>query len=730
MELWGGIECTVNRVGDEWYDQLALSGHRLRLDDLDRIAELGIRTLRYPVLWEDVAPSNANELQWQWADTRLARLRELAVAPILGLAHHGSGPRYTSLIEDSFAPGLADFAGRVAARFPWVALFTPVNEPLTTARFSGLYGLWFPHGRNDRCFARALLNQCRAIVLAMRAIRRSTPGAKLVQTEDLGTSYGTAHMRYQCDFDNERRWLTWDLLCGRVDRSHPLHGFLIASGISHQELAWFADNPCPPDIIGINHYVTSDRYLDERHSRYARRHVGGNRKERYADVEAVRVLTGEYQGFRVLQEAWQRYRLPIALTEVHLGCSREEQLRWCIEAWRAANAAAAAGCNVLAMTVWSLFGTYNWDTLLTQNVGSYEAGAFDVRAPQPRPTAIARLIPALASGAAAEPAASGAGWWQRPERLFLAESTRVPRTISDRSPGAVPPLLICGATGSLGRAILTACNERNLAYRAVDRSELNICDRAAVERLLAEVQPWALINAAGFVRVDEAEHRSAQCFWDNAFGAAVLAQGARDHDIPFLTFSSDLVFDGSPRSPLAESSATRPLNEYGRSKEAAERLTLWYPKTLCVRTAAFFGSANGDFVSDALDCFAAGRRFCAASDVIVSPTYLPDLVSACLELLIDRESGVFHLVNQGAVSWAEWARLAASALDLDCRTLQPRRALELGWTAARPPFSALTSERIMLMPSLENAVRRYALVRRSGFQGSARDGSTRGAVGA
>jgi dTDP-4-dehydrorhamnose reductase len=142
-----------------------------------------------------------------------------------------------------------------------------------------------------------------------------------------------------------------------------------------------------------------------------------------------------------------------------------------------------------------------------------------------------------------------------------------------------------------------------------------------------------------------------------------------------------------------------------------------------------FGAVPGDFLSDALQCFAAGRRFCAASDVIVSPTYLPDLVGACLDLLIDRETGVFHLVNQGAVSWADWARLAASALEVDCRTLQPRRALELGWTATRPAFSALTSERVRLMPTLQSAVRRYALAQ-SGALATARDDSRFGAVGA
>src|SRR5919202_725408 len=94
IELWGGPECTVARVGSEYSDQSERTGHDRRLDDLDRFAELGLRALRYPVLWE-------REPQWEWADERLGRLRELGLRPIVGLIHHGSGPRDTSLLDPS-----------------------------------------------------------------------------------------------------------------------------------------------------------------------------------------------------------------------------------------------------------------------------------------------------------------------------------------------------------------------------------------------------------------------------------------------------------------------------------------------------------------------------------------------------------------------------------------------------------------------------------------------------
>src|SRR5207253_1369506 len=203
-------ECTVNRVGDRYFHQLERCGHRDRISDLDLIAALGIRTLRYPVLWECVAPRSLEETNWSWVDSRLARLRELGIKPIGGLLHHGSGPAYTSLVDPGFPEKLARYAGAVAARFPWLTDYTPVNEPLTTARFSALYGHWHPHARDERSFGTALLNQCRATVLAMREIRRVNPAARLVQTDDLGKTYSAPALAYQAEFNNEYRWLTWD----------------------------------------------------------------------------------------------------------------------------------------------------------------------------------------------------------------------------------------------------------------------------------------------------------------------------------------------------------------------------------------------------------------------------------------------------------------------------------------------------------------------------------------
>ena len=551
VEMWGGVECTVNRVGDQFFDQSERNGHCSRTDDIDRLAKLGIRKLRYPVLWETHL---AKPEAWKATETQLHLIRRRGIDPIVGLVHHGSGPKHTNLLEPSFVDGLAEHAANVARRFPWLRCFTPVNEPLTTARFSCLYGHWYPHHKDSLSFIRALLIELKATRAAMKAIRTIIPDAQLVQTEDIGRTYSTAEIAYQAEFDNHRRWLTFDLLCGRVNRDHPLWEFLQRLGISEEEILTFAEDPCPPDILGVNYYVTSERFLDHRLENYPPRAHGGNGRDHYADVCAVRVSSSGTGGhYGILKEVWNRYNHSFALTEVHLGCTREEQLRWMMEAWGAANALAAEGVDIRAITAWSLLGAYDWDSLLVKSVGYYEPGAFDARqVQQPRATALAHCIQSLAeTGDFDHPVLASPGWWRRDIR-YTYKPARPAQAIEHslpfvpRSATMAKPILVTGARGTLGRAFERLCAVRGLRCVALNRHDLDITNSESIQRAVRQVRPWAIINCAGYVRVDEAEKDVERCLLENAAGPALwrpLAANWESTSSPFLQtwFSTGLI---------------------------------------------------------------------------------------------------------------------------------------------------------------------------------------------
>ena len=705
LELWGGPECTVNRVGDRYHDQLKASGLELDTSYVDKMAGLGIKRMRLPLLWERIERQH-RVFDWQWADASVARLSALKVEPIAGLLHHGSGPLWTSLLDPSFAALLADYAGRVAARYPHILDWTPVNEPLTTARFSALYGLWYPHCNDDKSFVRALLNQVQATRLAMQAVRRFNPQARLVQTEDLGFVTSSPALAYQARFENERRWLSFDLLMGQVNREHAMWCYLIKAGACERELKSLRDDPCPPDILGVNSYITSERHLDKCVGNYLPRYVGGNQRDRYADVEAVRVNGAFTGGFEArLRETCKRYGRPVAITEVHLGCQRDEQLRWLNQAWQAATRVQADGHDVRAVTCWAAFGTFDWNSLVTRLEGHYEPGLWDLRSVPPRETALAGLARQLASGKQADhPVLAGPGWWQRDSRLVYP-----PNGFVQALPISGQLILITGANGNLGQAFARICESRGLPYRLLGRADMDIADTVSVNAALQQWQPWAVVNTAGFVRIDDAEINTTRQWRENTLGPAVLAEACHQCGVKLLCFSSDLVFDGIKCQPYLEADQPQPLNAYGRAKHEAERRVLAAaPLALMIRSAAFFGPWDShNFITAGLRSLRQCEPWVAANDQSVSPTYMPDLAHSALDLMIDGECGIWHLANRGSASWSQLACMAAEAAQLDVGLIQPVSSASLGQRAERPRFSVLGSARGQLMPTLQSGLQRY-----------------------
>lgn len=696
-EIWGGIECTINRIQDNFRDQLALLGHYDRTDDIEQIAQLGIKALRYPVLWEHHQQTEQQVINWDWIERQLNSVRALNIVPIAGLVHHGSGPAFTSLSDERFPYHLAGYAGKVAAKFPWLECYTPVNEPLTTARFSGLYGFWYPHSADDFSFATMLINQVKGVVLSMKEIRKINPKAKLIQTEDLAKTHSTPLLKYQADFENYRRWLTYDLLCGKVDSEHPLWGYFLHVGIKEEQLAFFQENTCVPDVIGLNYYITSERYIDECLSKYPVNTHGGNGQHRYADTEMVRVTELKIDGFKALvRETWERYKLPIAITEAHLSCTREEQMRWFKKIWDEASQLSQEGVDLKAVTAWSLLGAYDWNSLFTESNFHYETGVFDILNNKLRPTAVVKLVKSLSEGIDyRHPLLNQKGWWHGSE----------PSEVTTNQ----PPVLIIGPTGTLGFAFMKGCEFRKIPFVSISKDELDILDWVSIENAFEKYKPWAVINATGYVSVDAAESDAQKCFAVHSTAPSLLSQVCRLFEIQFLTFSSDLVFNGLKKNPYTETDDVNPLNVYGQSKVSGEKLVLKNnPDALIIRTSAFFGPWDrGNFAYKILQGHHHPTPFCVLSDVVISPTYIPDLVNAALNLLIDEEKGIWHLSNQGSLTWADFASEIALRGGMALKSFQTKKLLQMKWKAKRPLYSVLHSEKGIHLPALENALHRF-----------------------
>jgi dTDP-4-dehydrorhamnose reductase len=320
--------------------------------------------------------------------------------------------------------------------------------------------------------------------------------------------------------------------------------------------------------------------------------------------------------------------------------------------------------------------------------------------PKPRPTLVAKAALEMAqSGAFAHPVLDTPGWWARDTR-FIREGKLKARNLPARPRR---PILITGATGTLGRALLRICGARGLHAIATTRTDLDITSDAAIDQTMRDLNPWAVINAAGFVRVADAAQERDRCYAENTTGPERLAQACAARDLPFVTFSSDLVFDGQGARPYLESDTANPLCTYGTSKHAAEQLvTAAWDKSRIIRTSAFFGPWDRyNFVWSILNRLHRGTPVTANAYEIVSPTYVPDLVHGTLDLLLDGEQGLWHLTNPCEISWFDLARAAARHAQLDTQGITAE-------TSMPPRSTALTTARGLVLPPLDKALFAYA----------------------
>ncbi|HEV7265735.1 MAG TPA: family 1 glycosylhydrolase [Falsiroseomonas sp.] len=358
-------------------DQLAECGFYDRWrEDLALVQELGCTFLRYgPQLHTTLRGPGWHD--WSFAHETFSEIRRLGITPIVDLCHFGV-PDWIGDFQNSDFPELfANYAGAFARRFPWVQLYTPVNEMFITAVFSAKYGWWNEQRRDDRSYVTAIRNIVRANVLAMHAVLEVRPDALFIQSESTERFHADCPAALvHAERRNAERFLTLDLNYGRRVCS-AMYEYLLDNGMTRGDYHFFMQQDLRPHcVMGNDWYATNEHLIR-------------------ADGHGC--WAGEVFGYdTVTREYFERYRLPVMHTETNMdeGPRGDEAERWLWKQWSGVMHLRQAGVPVLGFTWYSLTDQVDWDTALREVRGQVNPrGLFDLdRRIRPAGRAYGRLI--------------------------------------------------------------------------------------------------------------------------------------------------------------------------------------------------------------------------------------------------------------------------------------------------------------------------------------------------
>ena len=269
-------------------------------------------------------------------------------------------------------------------------------------------------------------------------------------------------------------------------------------------------------------------------------------------------------------------------------------------------------------------------------------------------------------------------------------------------------LLVFGRHGQVARALAEAPSRFEPVFAG--RERLDLASAAPdIAGLIAELKPAAVINAAAFTAVDDAETDTEACLRLNRDAPARMAAAYAAADIPFVHLSTDYVFDGEKGAPYVESDQPAPLSAYGRTKLAGEEATAAAnPRHFIVRSSGLFGIGGGNFVATMLRLAESTNDVLVIRDQVTSPTYTWHLAYGLTRLIDGIEYGIHHMAAAGQCSWYEFAREIFEQANVDCKVLSGTTEM-LGRPAARPAFSAMVSQRehAITLPSWNDGLAGY-----------------------
>ena len=271
-------------------------------------------------------------------------------------------------------------------------------------------------------------------------------------------------------------------------------------------------------------------------------------------------------------------------------------------------------------------------------------------------------------------------------------------------------LLVTGAKGMLGQAVVAAAEKSSDQTLALGRSELDITDAAAVATAIEQFEPDAVINCAAWTDVDGAEAEEAAATEINGSGAANLAAACTRNGVRLVHVSTDYVFDGSATQPYLESDPVSAQSAYSRSKLAGEvAIEAAGGDYAIVRTAWLFGAGGSNFVDTMLRLGAEREQIEVVTDQIGCPTWTGHLAPALIACAATGETGIFHAVGGGRCSWFDLASETIALAGLSCK-VEPTTTESFPRPAPRPAFSVLGSERggeAIVLPDWHEGLRGY-----------------------
>ena len=273
-------------------------------------------------------------------------------------------------------------------------------------------------------------------------------------------------------------------------------------------------------------------------------------------------------------------------------------------------------------------------------------------------------------------------------------------------------VLVTGYAGQLGYEVVRLLESRGIECRGVDMQDFDLTDEAAVLNYVREYAPTVIAHCAAYTNVDKAESEPEVCAAVNGMGTLYMVRAALSVGAKLVYISTDYVFPGTGTTPFEVDDPYGPRNVYGLSKVQGENaVRSLMTRFFILRTSWVFGKNGRNFVRTMRRLGREKSELRVVNDQIGSPTYAVDLARVICDMIPTEKYGIYHVRNEGFISWADFAAMIMEKSGLSCRII-PVPSSEYPTPARRPLNSRLSGARLAEagfapMPSVEDALNRY-----------------------